>query len=54
MSSYLIDVTSHPRATACLQIRDPKKPVPPQTTSFFKADMVVLVKKWCDIRKLWS
>jgi hypothetical protein len=33
--AYLIDVTSQPRATADLQIRDPKKPFPPATTMFF-------------------
>lgn len=36
----LIDVTFQPRATAYLQIRDPRKPFPPHTTSFFAADMV--------------
>lgn len=38
----LIEVTSHPRATADLQIREPKKPLPPATTIFFFAavDMV--------------
>lgn len=32
---YLIDVTSQPLATADLQIREPRKPFPPHTTSFF-------------------
>ena len=36
---YLMDVTSQPRATAYLQIREPRKPLPPQTTSFLAADM---------------
>jgi hypothetical protein len=31
---YLMDVTSHPLATADLHIRDPKNPFPPATTSF--------------------
>lgn len=35
--AYLIDVTSHPRATADLQMREPRKPLPPATTSFFLA-----------------
>jgi hypothetical protein len=30
---YLIEVTSQPRATADLHIRDPKNPLPPQTTN---------------------
>lgn len=34
-----MDVTSQPRATAYLQIREPRKPLPPQTTSFLAADM---------------
>ena len=34
---YLIETTSHPRAMADLHIRDPKKPVPPATTSRFLA-----------------
>lgn len=40
-----MDVTSQPRATACLQIREPRKPLPPQTTSFFAVawDMVMCV-----------
>src|SRR3569833_1807387 len=32
---HLMDVTSHPLATACLQILMPRKPFTPQTTSFF-------------------
>lgn len=32
---YLIEVTSQPLATADLQILDPRKPLPPATTSFF-------------------
>jgi hypothetical protein len=35
--TYLTDVTSQPLATAYLQIRDPKKPLPPQTISFLAA-----------------
>lgn len=31
----LIDVTSQPRATADLQMREPKKPFPPATTMLF-------------------
>lgn len=37
MQTNLMDVTSQPRATAYLQIREPRKPLPPQTTSFFAA-----------------
>lgn len=37
LSTYLIEVTSQPRATADLQMREPKKPLPPATTSFFFA-----------------
>ena len=38
-----MDVTSQPRATADLQMRDPKKPFPPATTMLFLtfADMVI-------------
>lgn len=36
--SYLIEVTCQPRATAYLQIREPRKPFPPQTMMRF-ADM---------------
>jgi hypothetical protein len=36
-NAYLIEVTSQPRATADLQMREPKKPLPPATTSFFLA-----------------
>jgi hypothetical protein len=32
---YLIEVTSQPRATADLQMRDPRKPFPPATTILF-------------------
>jgi hypothetical protein len=32
---YLIEVTSHPLATADLQIREPRKPLPPATTRRF-------------------
>lgn len=42
---YLIDVTSQPLATAYLQILDPRKPLPPQTTSFLvtaDVDMVAV------------
>lgn len=38
-----MDVTSQPRATAYLQILEPRKPLPPQTTSFFAADLDILV-----------
>ena len=37
MQTNLMDVTSQPRATAYLQLREPRKPLPPQTTSFFAA-----------------
>jgi hypothetical protein len=36
-NNYLIDVTSQPLATAYLQMREPKKPLPPQTMSFLAA-----------------
>lgn len=36
---YLMDVTSQPLATANLQMREPKKPLPPQTTIFLAADL---------------
>ena len=40
--SYLMEVTSHPLATADLHIRDPRKPFPPATTSrFFTACAMV-------------
>jgi hypothetical protein len=32
--THLIEVTSQSRATAALQILLPRKPLPPQTTSF--------------------
>jgi hypothetical protein len=32
---YLIEVTSHPLATADLHILDPRNPLPPQTTRRF-------------------
>ena len=35
--AYLTLVTSHPRATADLHIRDPRKPLPPATTIRFFA-----------------
>ena len=35
-----MDVTSQPRPTAYLQIREPRKPFPPQTMSFLAADMM--------------
>lgn len=35
--THLIEVTFHSRATAALQIRLPRKPLPPHTTSFFFA-----------------
>lgn len=34
---YLIEVTSQPLATADLQMRDPRNPLPPATTIFFLA-----------------
>lgn len=41
-------MTSQPLATAYLQIREPKKPLPPQTMSFLAAaDMAG--DKWCDL-----
>lgn len=41
-ATHLIDVTSHPLATAYLHILEPRKPFPPQTMIFFAAafDMV--------------
>lgn len=36
----LMLVTSQLRATAALQMREPRKPLPPQTTSFFFAAAV--------------
>lgn len=36
---YLMEVTSQPLATANLQMREPKKPLPPQTTIFLAADL---------------
>lgn len=41
--AYLIDVTSQPRATADLHIREPRKPFPPQTTNFFAVAMLVVL-----------
>jgi len=41
-----MDVTSQPRATADLHIRDPKKPLPPQTTSLFAGVVVIF---WCSV-----
>ena len=39
---YLIEVTSHPLATADLQIREPRKPLPPATTRrFLTLDAIV-------------
>lgn len=35
-----MDVTSHPLLTAALHIRDPRKPLPPQTTRRLAADMM--------------
>ena len=32
---YLMEVMSHPLATPALHIRDPRKPLPPATTTFF-------------------
>jgi hypothetical protein len=32
--TYLMEITSQLRATAALQMRLPRKPLPPQTTSF--------------------
>lgn len=39
--AYLIDTTSQSLATAALQIRLPRNPLPPHTTSFFFAATVV-------------
>ena len=52
-STYLIEVTSHPLATAYLHILLPRKPLPPQTTSFFVgvAIFVVEVKPVVVLRK---
>ena len=42
---YLIDVTSHSRATAALHILLPKKPLPPHTTNFFfAADVAAMME----------
>ena len=41
---YLMDVTSQPLATADLHIRDPRKPLPPATTTRFLTD--------CDISQI--
>lgn len=35
--TYLMDVTSHPLATAYLQMREPRKPLPPHTIILFVA-----------------
>lgn len=40
--TYDIEVTSQPRATAYLHILEPRKPLPPQTTSFLVAVAIVL------------
>lgn len=40
--SDLMDVTSHPLATAYLHILEPTKPFPPQTTIFFAADFDIV------------
>lgn len=50
-----MDVTSQPRATANLQIRDPRKPFPPQMTTFLtelEVDAVDIFGSISDIRKL--
>lgn len=52
VSAYLIEVTSHSRATAALQIRLPRNPLPPQTTSFFfTADAVAILTKQNSVEK---
>jgi hypothetical protein len=53
----LIDVTSHPLATADLQIRDPRKPLPPATTSrFLTPDAIAgaVMEAALDARKGWE
>jgi hypothetical protein len=45
---YLMEVTSQPRATANLQIREPRKPLPPQTTIFLAADFDMAI--WVCLR----
>lgn len=39
---YLIEVTSQPRATANLHMREPRKPLPPQTTIFLAAEAMMV------------
>ena len=39
--THLMDVTSHPRDTAALHTLDPRKPLPPQTTSLLAVDIFV-------------
>ena len=39
-------VASQSRAMAALQMREPRKPLPPQTTSFFFAAVVDMVANW--------
>lgn len=41
--TYLMLVTSQSLATAALQIRLPRKPLPPQTTNLFLAAVVDMV-----------
>lgn len=43
-NEYLMDVTSQPLATAYLQILDPRKPLPPHTTSFFATAEVDMMR----------
>ena len=45
----LIEVTSHPRATAYLQIREPRKPLPPQTMSFLAAADIAMVCPFAEV-----
>ena len=44
---YLIDVTSQPLATANLQILEPRKPFPPQTTIFFAMAFDIVMVMGC-------
>lgn len=47
--TYLMLVTSQSRATAALQMRLPRKPLPPQTTSFFFATVEDIVVSLADL-----
>ena len=57
ISTYLIDVTSHPLATADLQILEPRNPLPPQTIIFFALAVAILpflsvMTEDCNLNKL--